>query len=296
MNVLLLTIVIGATPQPSDYYRGASAAPSASDYYSGSKPAAIVTPPKEEEEDETPVINRRRVVVYVDLDDIHSLRRLVDDFDRISNIDFALKNKSEIPQQGQKFKLPLFHFSAGIGKWGFRSGWNGSDEFLAYWNGLNQDQAIQVGQSQIRVQSPQRSTSSGYRAVSYEWHLTSGESANSLRSHLSSPQPEHHGAYFNRAWLNTLTFHQLVGLHSDAHNGRVQWQYVGKQVATSTEPAAVLSPADQKKLEKQLGRVIYGTRDGKHPGPVGSSVRGWFGDPRYRSNSNSSCPNGNCPR
>lgn len=67
-----------------------------------------------------------------------------------------------------------------------------------------------------------------YRARSYEWHLTSGESRGSLISHLSTPQREHHGAYFDRGWLSTLTYNELVGVHSDAHNNRVQWQYVGR--------------------------------------------------------------------
>lgn len=88
-------------------------------------------------------------------------------------------------------------------------------------------------QGQVQVRSQRAGC---YLARSYEWHLTRGESRSALISHLSVPRREHHGASFERSWLSTLSFTELVGLHSDAHNGRVQWQYVGRSTAAAQKP------------------------------------------------------------
>lgn len=316
MNIVVFVAFVCAIPSPSDYYSAPHKPAAASDYYTPSPPKPSL---KEEEEDdvvsEKPVtiVDRRRVIVYLDLRDIPSVRRVVDELDRVQGLEFVLKDKSEVPDEGRRFALPLFHFSAGPSKWGFRSGWFGPDEFAAYWNRYNPDenQGLRIGKSKARSTQPQlqRSGGGGYRAHSYEWHLTSGESANSLRNHLAVQQPEHQrGAYFSRAWLNTLSFHELVGLHSDAHNHRVSWGQIRRQsacgrqssmqqdqLALVTDPMPVMTEKEVKKAVKSLGRIVYGTRDGKHPGPVGSSIRGFFGDPRY-SRSMGGCPNGMCPR
>lgn len=144
-----------------------------------------------------------------------------------------------------------------------------------------------------------------YVARSYEWHLVRGETRPNLIAHLATPQPEHHGAYFERGWLSALSMRELIGLHSDAHNGRVQWQYVhrsagpSKSAVSSRDHAATKAEQRAEKQAAKLeGRELYGTRDGKHPGPLGSAIRNFFGDPRYSTSRqfSSGCPNGRCPR
>jgi hypothetical protein len=291
---MILTIVtLAIALDPATFYAPVveqHAKPTATDFYT----PPVVTPlatevPQKEEETCDVQISRRRVNVYLDLRDPARMRRVIDEYDRVQGLEFVFKDKDEVPEAGKQFALPLLHFSTGDGRWGFRSGWSGPTEFAAYWRSQNPDQYLQVGKSQARSAN-QRAR---YRAVSYEWKLIGyNNDANALRNHLAAPSEEHHGAYFDRAWLAELNLTELQGLHSDAHNNRVQWQYVHKTfaAASSTEVAAAKAPVTKE--EKQLGRVIYGTRDGKHPGPVGASIRKAFGDPRYQYYS---CPNGNCP-
>ena len=127
-----------------------------------------------------------------------------------------------------------------------------------------------------------------------------------------------HAGKFDRDWLRSLSYAEVQSLHSDDHEGRVKWVYArrpGQYTSTVVQTQqtlvtvyprftpveySVIAPVPMskkeerqiKKAQKELGRVIYGTRDGKHPGPVGAWLRGWAGDPRYRSYS---CPSGNCP-
>lgn len=129
-----------------------------------------------------------------------------------------------------------------------------------------------------------------------------------------------HTGKFDHAWLAALSNAEVQSLHSDDHEGRVKWAYAKRpgqwvsRVAVRQQPTeyvsttvyqsaplyAVVEPIpmtkkeirEAKKAEKAIGRAVYGTRDGKHPGRVGSWLRGSFGDPRYRS---SYCPTGNCP-
>ena len=279
MIAVIATIVIGIDPTAFyTPYQSPHASPAATDFYTPYQAPAVTEPEKEappepKEEPKNVEVSRRRVDVYLDLRDVASVRKVVDGLDDVQGLEFFIKDKSDLPGEARSLALPVFHLSTGPGTWGFKSGWDGPAKFAEYWRRYNKNEDVPERQSQARSPRPQRS--SGYRAHSYEWHITRGESVATLRSHLATPSSEHHGVSFDRAWLDTLSRTELVGLHSDAHNGRVQWDQV---------------PQKLTKDQKALGRVLYGTRDGKHPGKVGGSIRGFFGDPRYQY----MCPSGNC--
>lgn len=100
-----------------------------------------------------------------------------------------------------------------------------------------------------------------------------GNSRGQLIAHLQSGE---HAGKFSPTWLNSLSYAELLSLHDDDHEHRVK---MGSTIRAERVEA------------KKIGRAMYGTRDGKHPGPVGAWIRGSFGDPRY-----SNCPGGYCPR
>lgn len=148
-----------------------------------------------------------------------------------------------------------------------------------------------VTQAVIEKPKPKATTApahAGYPVRGSHWTFP-GSGRQQLIAHLQSGQ---HAGKFSSAWLNSLSYQELLSLHDDDHEHRV------KPVQRATVAAATKEEKreakEEAKAEKELGRVIYGTRDGKHPGPLGSSIRAFFGDPRYRSYS--SCPNGRCPR
>lgn len=126
---------------------------------------------------------------------------------------------------------------------------------------------------------------SGYPTRGNNWNIEGDWNASRERiiAHLLTHQ--NHRGHFSRAWLETLSRQQLLSLHSDDHEHRVKTQYVAQAALTKNE----------KKIVKDFGRVVYGTKDGRHPGPLGSAIRGFFGDPRYQQRA-SACPNGRCPR
>jgi hypothetical protein len=120
-----------------------------------------------------------------------------------------------------------------------------------------------------------------YHALSYEWHITRGENEQSLREHVTTPSVEHHNQYIrDRQWVNLLDLHSLVGVHSDLHNNRVQWQWVGRYEPGMVQPTA----PPRVRVQYQEPR--------RSPGIVSGFFQGLFGSPR----SSGSCPGGNCPR
>lgn len=133
---------------------------------------------------------------------------------------------------------------------------------------------------------------SGYPVRGSHWTFP-GSGRAQLIHHLQTG--EHRGK-FSRAWLDSLTYQELLSLHDDDHEHRsprsavVVAGYRTVAVPLSASTVRAIDRADRK-AEKDLGRAVWGTRDGKHPGPVGAVIRGWFGDPRYRAY----CPTGNCP-
>ena len=125
---------------------------------------------------------------------------------------------------------------------------------------------------QVRVSRAVPAVRVGYPVRGGHWSFP-GNGRAQLIAHLQSGE---HAGKFSAAWLNSLSYQELLSLHDDDHEHRVK----------------LGSPVKQERTEaKKLGRVLYGTRDGKHPGPVGAWIRGSFGDPRY-----SACPGGYCPR
>lgn len=124
------------------------------------------------------------------------------------------------------------------------------------------------------------------------WWTHPGSGRAGLIHHLQSGV---HTGKFSEAWLNSLSLAELESLHSDDHEHRVKAPSVNRPAAAMQEPAA-LTEKEKKKIEKEVGRAVYGTADGKHPGPLGSAIRGFFGDPRYTRSYSSGCPNGRCPR
>ncbi len=123
---------------------------------------------------------------------------------------------------------------------------------------------------------------SGYPVRGSHWTFP-GSNRTQLIHHLQSGE---HAGKFSLSWLNSLSYQELLSLHDDDHEHRVK--------AASVNRPAAITDKERKKIEKDVGRVVYGTRDGKHPGPLGSAIRGFFGDPRYMR-SGSGCPNGMCP-
>ena len=125
----------------------------------------------------------------------------------------------------------------------------------------------------------------GYPVRGNHWSYP-GNSRGSLIRHLQSGQ---HAGKFSSGWLNTLSYQQLLSAHDDDHEGRLKTQYIRMAQVQSKQEAK----AEEKKA-KAIGKIIFGTSDGRHPGPVGGWIRGLFGDVRYRSGSG--CPGGVCPR
>lgn len=91
-----------------------------------------------------------------------------------------------------------------------------------------------------------------------------------------------HRGRFTRAYLESLSYQELLSAHDDHHEGRLQGRYVN-----TTSRKEVRAEA---KAAKAYGREVYQTRDGRHPGPVGSAFRSLFGVQSYGS-----CPGGSCP-
>jgi len=143
------------------------------------------------------------------------------------------------------------------------------------------------------VSIPKRLTF-GYPVRGNHWTYP-GNSRSALIYHLQTGE---HAGKFSRAWLDSLSYQELLSLHDDDHEHRVKSPryavavagYRTVSVPLSASTVRAIDRADRK-AEKDLGRAVWGTRDGRHPGPVGAAIRGWFGDPRYRAY----CPTGNCP-
>lgn len=282
--MLALLVSSALMVDPSAFYtpyQSPHAAATVGDFYTPYV-APKVQKEKEKQKEKEEEWDPRKVVVYLDMGDVKTLKKISEDLDKRHELEYSLRSKDKVPAGAENKALPLVHFALSDDKFGYRSGWTSVHDFERYFFKLHpemqRDQAPPMRASAPATSAP---ASRGYRAHSYEWHLVRGENAHSLRIHLATQQPEHQsGAAFPMDWLNTLSFHELVGLHSDAHNKRIQWNQV---------PAA--SKSMTKKEQKELGRVFYGTRDGKHPGPAGSRIRGFFGDPRYQN----ACPAGKCP-
>lgn len=135
---------------------------------------------------------------------------------------------------------------------------------------------------------------SGYPVRGSHWTYP-GNSRASLIHHLQTGE---HAGKFSRAWLDSLSYQELLSLHDDDHEHRVKARvsvsvsgYRTVAVPLSASTVRAMDRADRK-AEKDLGRAVYGTRDGKHPGRVGGFFRSLFGDPRYGAGG---CPSGNCP-
>ena len=256
MNAILIAAAL--TVSPSTFYSGLDEQKSvpASVFYSG-----LPEEPKQakvEEEDEAPA-DPLRVVVYVDLSDVATLRQLLAECDRLPGLKVEYRSADQVPESGRRFKLPLAHYRTDAG-WRFIE-WRTADAFRKHWLDGNPDQRQK---QESRITAARANPSANYRARSYAWHLTQGESASALRSHLASPRAEHHGISFPREWLARLSFTELVGAHSDAHDNRVDWSQVNRPAASESR-----------------GQVASVT-------PLRSTVL------QYRRRS-SSCPSGRCP-
>lgn len=110
-----------------------------------------------------------------------------------------------------------------------------------------------------RPAAPQAPVRRGYpiRAQSTWWtHPGPSTQANMIR-HM---QEGEHAGKFPRAWLETLSREQLESLHSDHHEGRTKWEYVG-----NPKPAKVADPVDVGYRPQRIVNVF------------------------------APCPNGNCP-
>lgn len=232
---ILLAAILSVSP--SDFYSGLDSQPVPSSvFYSGlpeePKPALV----EEEEPDETPA-DPLRVVVYVDLSDVVALRKLLAECDRLPGLKVEYRNKNQVPQSGRRFKLPLAHYHTESG-WKF-VGWYGADAFRKHWLAGNPGEERK---QTSRITASRTNPDSHYRAKSYEWHLTQGESASALRSHLAVARSEHHGSAAPREFLARLSFTELVGLHSDFHNGRPDWSQINRPAASQSrgEVAAVM--------------------------------------------------------
>ena len=58
-------------------------------------------------------------------------------------------------------------------------------------------------------------------------------------------QEGEHAGKFPRDWLETLSVAELESLHSDHHEGRTKWQYVGGSARPKQSPVreVILAPA-----------------------------------------------------
>lgn len=256
MNTLvLIAALVGAV----DYSAGRSDIVASIDYGAGRQAfQEFKPPPVEEEEPNATVEDPLRVILYVDLSDVAALRKLLSECDRLPGLKVEYRDKDQVPEPGKRFGLPLAHYHAESG-WKFVR-WVGADSFRRSWLAGNPDQNAK---QQSRIQAARTNPDSHYRAHSYEWHLTQGESAAALRSHLASPRAEHHGIAAPRDFLAGLSFTELVGLHSDFHNGRPDWSQINRQAASQSR--------------NQVATVMPFRFE-------------------YRRRSAGSCPNGRCPR
>lgn len=169
-----------------------------------------------------------------------------------------------------------------------------------------------IGQTQrVRVAVVQPAVVYAYPTRGGNWTFP-GSGRQDLIHHLLT-DGIHRGS-FSRAQLEAMSYAQLRALHSDQHEGRVRWSYLRpvrvvttREVLSSGYVVPVPLTAKQRRriereqadVEKEIGRAIFGTRDGKHPGPVGGWIRGtFFNDPRYRTPryyTSGPCPGGLCP-
>lgn len=303
MTSILVAVVLSI--DPGTYYSGnAQAKIPASAYYN---PVPQKTEdqkqPLVEEQDESNTDPENavpddglRVVIYVDLADVPKLRTLLTQCDRLPGLRMEYKDKDSLPDSGKRLKLPLAQFHTNDG-WKFRE-WRDAEDFRSYWikHNTSADGRIPTAALRVPTDIAEQEVAGGkpigtatlsrrYPAWSYEWHITQGESIHSLRSHLSVPRREHHGASFQRAWLDTLSFIDLVGLHSDAHNNRVRWEFVGTQ-AKGQAVGSRDSRTERRATKKSE--------------PIASVSGSWFVDilrpKRTRRRSSGNCPNGMCPR
>lgn len=235
MNALPLILALFG---PIDYSAGREDAVASIDYAAGRQRIETQKPPLVEEDDESPVADPLRVVVYVDLSDVAGLRKLLAECDRLPGLKIEYRDQSKVPVSGKSIGLPLAHYHTDAG-WKFVR-WSGADSFRKHWLNGNPSQ---VAKQQARITASRANPSAHYRARSYEWHLTQGESLSALRAHLAVPRVEHHGASFPRAWLDQLSFIEAVGLHSDSHNNRVDWDQVNREPQRSVQPQRTVSSA-----------------------------------------------------
>lgn len=113
---------------------------------------------------------------------------------------------------------------------------------------------------------PQRS---GYPVRGSHWSYP-GNSRADIIAHLQSG--EHRGK-FNRAWLESLSYQQLLSLHDDDHEHRVRGAYIN---GGSLQPGSV-------RVQYQVPR--------RPPGIVRILFQSLLNSPR----SSGGCPGGNCP-
>lgn len=254
MKTLLLLAVLGQI----DYSAGRSDVAVASiDYAAGRQ--RIEEPIQKVEEDNEAPADPLRVILYVDLSDTAVLRRLLAECDRLPGLKVEYRDKNQVPESGRRFKLPLAHYLTDAG-WRFIE-WRNADAFRKHWLAGNPGEERK---QTARITASRANPDAHYRAKSYDWHLTQGESAAALRSHLATPRAEHHGASFPRAWLDRLSFTELIGAHSDAHWGRIDWSQVNRPAASQIR-----------------GEVAVAT-------PLRSTV--------FRYRRSGGCPGGRCPQ
>lgn len=255
MKIIALLLALNGI----DYSAGREDVMASIDYSAGREAIQEFKPPLVEEEDDVPVQDPLRVILYVDLSDVSGLRKLLAECDRLPGLKVEYRDKNQVPASGRRFKLPLAHYPTESG-WRFIE-WRNADAFRKSWLEGN---PTQRQKQESRITASRANPDAHYRARSYEWHLTQGESASALRSHLAVARSEHHGNAAPREFLARLSFTELVGLHSDFHNGRPDWAQINRPAASqSRDQVAVVTP---------LRSTVF----------------------QFRRRS-SSCPTGNCP-
>ena len=121
---------------------------------------------------------------------------------------------------------PTLHWQTPDGKWKYFTGWKGLREFEALYD--------RTAATAKPVQS--RQTSNSYPVRTSNWSHP-GNTREAIIQHLLTGA-EHRGK-FTRAQLERLSTSELESLHSDDHDGRVQWSRLPASSATRYSPRVV---------------------------------------------------------
>jgi hypothetical protein len=114
----------------------------------------------------------------------------------------------------------------------------------------------------------------GYPVRGNHWSIGASWNADrkTVLAHLHGGQ---HAGKWDAAWLATLSHAELLSLHDDDHEGRVQWAHV-RRPTTATKPAV---------------QPVYYTQPARQPVKSPRGVLRLFARP-----SGQTCPGGRCPR